>query len=507
MNRLYEQIMAHAASGPGTPALIEGNGPVSYGQLARLAEEQGAVLADAGVSGPDAVAIVAHKCSETIAAVLECLRQRRPFLLLSPLLPVSSRAATAAEAGCTGILHPADRRVELLQPDAGPVIPADVRFMLTTSGSTGRPKIVFLGLQETDNFAGWAAAAFTLRPATTVLSLAPLNFDLSLLDVWTTLACGGCVVLVPPAKAVDGSYVLAQVLEHKVEIIQGVPMFLQLLADAAAASRERADNPGSSSGHPYVRHVIFTGDEALPRTVDGMRHAFPEATIHNVYGCTETNDSLMYSLPPSRAVPERLPVGSPVAGAEVCLLDAEGREISGPGEGELLVHTPFMAAGYSDPQLTARKFVQHPRRHGITAFRSGDLFRRDSSGYLFLLGRTDHQVKVRGVAANTAEIERVIGLHQAVAAAAVMTEADPIGGSRLLAVVERSAGSTLSVLDLRTHCATHLPRTSIPAVIRITDTALPLTTTGKINRQQTQREYFPLTSQHPRAPQQGVLTP
>lgn len=495
MSRLVQRIMAHADSRPGAPALIGGHGVVTYGQLALLAAEQRDLLAAAGLTGPGPVAIVAHKGGETIAAVLECLRQERPFLLLSPLLPAAARATLVSESGCAGILHADERRLEPVSPDARPLIPTDTGFMLTTSGSTGKPKIVLLGHGSVDSFTHWAAGSFGITAATTVMSLAPLNFDLSLLDIWATLASGGCVLLVPPAKAVDGSYVLAQILEHGVEVVQGVPMFFQLLADAAPAE------PDGLAGQSRVRHLILTGDEAPQRTLDAVRRRFPAATIHNVYGCTETNDSLIFSLPPEQPLPDRLPTGSPVAGAEVLLVDAEGREIAGPGEGELLVSTPFVATGYLDPGLTAQKFVQHPDRPGVTAFRSGDLFRRAADGSLSLLGRTDHQVKVRGVAVNTAEVERVLGLHHGVAMAAVVTEPDPVGGRRLLAVVERSAGSSVSSLDLRSHCAAHLPRTAIPSLLRVTDTALPLTTTGKINRQQAQREYFPGT------PQQGVRTP
>lgn len=509
MSRLFHRIMGHARTRPTAPALIEANAEITYGQLALLAEEQRDVLEAAGLNGPEPIAILAHKCGETIAAVLECLRAGRPFLLLSPLLPAASRTALVADAGCAGILHPAERRLEALpqaamsldvraSDTASAGIPADTGFLLTTSGSTGKPKIVLLGHGAVDNFTEWASDAFGITAGSRVLSLAPMNFDLSLLDIWATLASGGCVVLVPAAKAVDGGYVLAQVMEHGVEVVQGVPMFFQLLADAAPAG-SAALGAGSR-----VRHVIFTGDETPHRTLDGIRNLFPSATIHNVYGCTETNDSLLFTLPPEQRLPERLPSGSPIAGAEAVLVDAEGREIAGPGEGELLVSTPFLATGYLDRDLTSRKFVQHPARPGGTAFRSGDLFRRDADGVLTLLGRTDHQVKVRGVAVNTAEVERILALHQGVTTAAVVTEADPIGGRRLLAVVERAAGSSVTALDLRTHCATHLPRTAIPALLRVTDNALPLTTTGKINRQQTQREYFPGT---PATSQQGVLTP
>lgn len=496
MSRLFHRIMEHAGSRSTAPALVEADVTITYGRLAQLAEEQRGVLATAGFSGREPIAIMAHKCSEAIAAVLECLRQGRPFLLLSPLLPPISRSALVSEAGCAGILHPADLHLEVLSPEpVAAEIPASTGFMLTTSGSTGKPKIVLLSHDSVDNFTDWASDTFSISSGSTVMSLAPLNFDLSLLDVWATLASGGRVVLVPPTKAVDGGYVLAQVREHGVDVVQGVPMFFQLLSDAAAAA---PDSPGSSS---QVRHLILTGDDTPHRTLDGIRRLFPSAAIHNVYGCTETNDSLMFTLPPEQPLSGRLPTGSPVAGAEAILIDTSGHLMVGAGEGELLVSTRFAASGYLDPELTALKFIPHPVRTGITVFRSGDLFRRDAGGALTLVGRTDYQVKVRGVAVNTAEVERVLRLHRGVRAAAVVTEIDPIGGRRLLAVVERSAGSSVSALDLRKHCATHLPRTAIPALLRVTDIALPLTTTGKINRQQTQREHFPASSE------QGVPTP
>lgn len=452
MGDLAERITAHAESRPDAPALIDGTGTLSYRQLVLLADRQRSVLAGARLAGTAPVAILAHKDRETIAAVMDCLRQGRPFLLVSPLLPAATRAALLAESGTRGVLHAAEYRFE---PAAGgaseAAIPADTAFMLTTSGSTGTPKVVLLGHGSVDRFTQWAAGTFGIATETTVMNLAPLNFDLSLLDVWATLGSGGCVVLVPPAKAVDGGYVLAQILEHGVEIVQGVPMFFQLLADATVTA------PGARDGRSRLRHLILTGDEAPRRTLEGIRDRFPAATLHNIYGCTETNDSIMSTLAPHEPLPDRMPIGAPVAGADILLVDSAGREVSGAGEGELVASTPFLASGYLDPELSATKFIPHPHRPGAIAFRSGDLFRRGTDGSLSLLGRTDHQVKIRGVAVNTAEVERVLRLHQGVALAAVVTEADPVGGRRLLAVIERAAGSTVSALT-SVHTAPHTCR-------------------------------------------------
>ncbi|HVK23294.1 MAG TPA: AMP-binding protein, partial [Actinokineospora sp.] len=141
--------------------------------------------------GDEPVALIPHKSPEGVALVAACSRLDRPCLLLPVDLGAHSRATLLDQAGCRFLLRADARTVEEVgAPTAVPDLDG-IGFLLTTSGSTGVPKIVPLPRRATAAFVNWAAAEFGIGPGTVVFSYAPLNFDLSLLDVWTTLAKGG----------------------------------------------------------------------------------------------------------------------------------------------------------------------------------------------------------------------------------------------------------------------------------------------------------------------------
>ncbi|MET9324286.1 AMP-binding protein [Streptomyces sp. NPDC003038] len=485
---LLDGFLTQVRDRPHATALLFNGEETTYRELYELAGRERDRLALLQLPPAAPVGVLADKSPATVALVLGCLLARRPLLLPSPALADTLLADLFAQAGCAHVLAPGGESARITpNPDvaAQPLPPADAAdtadtaLMLTTSGSTSLPKIVPLGLDAVDRFTRWAAGAFGIGPGRTVLNYAPLNFDLCLLDVWTTLARGGRVVLVDPALAAHGRHLRDLVLRHGVHVVQAVPMAFGLLQDAAAKTGDT---------FPGVEHVMFTGDTIADRTLTALPALFPQARIHNIYGCTETNDSFIHEVDPTEITATAslppVPIGRPLPGVRALVLDPDTRTpLEGPGSGELFVSTPFQTRGYLDRTRHADKFTAHPlglddRRW----FRTGDLVRRDAAGTLHLTGRTDFQVKVRGVAVNTAEIERVLQEHPGVLEAGVAALPDAIAGKRLIAAVQRAPGSTLTGLHLRTHCARHLPRAAVPHQLTLTDAPLPKTATGKVDR-------------------------
>lgn len=485
---ICDGFVSYVEGQPDAVALVWHDDTTSYAELYDLACRAGARLDQLDLGEDEPVGILAKKSPLAVALVLACLLSSRRFLLASPTLAERTLTQLFAQAGCRHVVSPEDALVGSDTPvPRTPLVPpvwvearveaADISFMLTTSGSTGLPKIVPLSRGAVDRFTRWAGERFELGPGKTVLNYAPLNFDLCLLDVWTTLRHGGRVVLVDPDHAANGAHLLDLLSRHDVNVVQAVPLLYRLLIDAAGDTTPALDT---------VRHVIFTGDSLPARTLAELPRLFGRARLYNIYGCTETNDSFIHEVDTAAgpaAAP--LPLGRALPGVHAFVVGSDGIVLDGPGTGELYVSTPFQTEGYLDAARSVGRFVPHPHGHDQRRyFRTGDVVRRTPRGQIVLEGRNDFQVKVRGVAVNTAEIERVLLDHPQVVEAAVVAVPDDVAGHRLHAALRRHPASRLNSLALRQHSAERLPLAAIPSTFEIVDDPLPRTSTGKVDRRQ-----------------------
>lgn len=487
---------------PDSPALLWEGRRTSYGELQKLVAAVVGRLRDAGLPDASPVCVVGRKSPQLVATVLACFLTGRRVLLPPAELGATVLARLVAQAGCHSVIRVAwpvrqsdssdDLDIEIMagiddrvaasqgQVSDGPVTPGRHEapaLLLTTSGSTGVPKVVPLAPAGVDRFVEWAASRFQIGDGVVVLNYAPLNFDLCLLEVWTSLAHGACVALVGEDHATDGRWLLR--LVAAADVVQGVPMLFRLLADAAeAAGKDLPEAPAR------VREVLFTGDVMPAGLVGRISRLYPRASLYNVYGCTETNDSFLHEFDAADVPHDApLPIGQPLPGVSAVVVDPSGAVLAGEAVGELVVRTPFQCDGYLDPLLDQDRFVPAPPGlGGGRYYRTGDLVRRDAAGAMTLLGRTDFQIKVRGVRTNLQDIEAVILRHSEVAEAVVVALPDELAGHRLHAVVRRVAGTALDGLQLRRHCAGLLSRTAIPGRVEVIDEPLPRTSTGKVDR-------------------------
>ncbi|MFI0017268.1 AMP-binding protein [Streptomyces griseus] len=465
---------------PDSTALVHAGHQVTYADLERLTRRATADLDGAGFGSVRALCVPAHKSPETIALLLAAWRQGINTLVPSPALGAAALSTLIAQAhGPLSATAVPGGGVTLSREEADPALadgfgvadPAESLLTLTTSGSTGVPKLVPVRTEAFDRFADWAGTAFGIDGGTTALSFSPLNFDLALLDVWTVLEAGGTVVLADAGASGDAGYLRDLAQRNEVTLVQGVPLLHRLLAADGAR-------------YPAVRTVVFTGEAVSEQGLRDTFAACPAARFHNVFGCTETNDSFIHDIDPD-AYTHPLPIGVPIDGTDAVLLieGPDGTEVlRGPGTGELLVHTPFQTCGYLEQARNANAFMPDPRGGGAMFYRTGDLVHRDADGRCFLQGRTDFQVKVRGVRTNTLEVETVLVAHPDVVEAAVVALPCPEAGTRLHAEVVRRDGASLSTLGLRAYAAKHLPRHAVPSSVGLARTPLPKTPTGKPDR-------------------------
>ncbi|WP_431994209.1 AMP-binding protein [Streptomyces griseoflavus] len=484
---LAAAFTARAAERPSAPALVWEDRTTTYGELHAMACRARAQVEAAAPQTGRPVGLRMRKSPEAVALVLGCLMAGRGFLLPSHELPDLPLKELYGQAGCAVVLGLAgDPLVDVVvDPSAAapgdgsgdPRPPAEVAdgdtgFLLTTSGSTGLPKIVPLSQGAVARFTAWAADTFPLGPGATVLNYAPLNFDLCLLDVWSTLAHGGTVVLADPERGTSARYLHGLVTGHRVTLIQGVPLLFELLSRAAAEA-----GPLTTA-----RHLVFAGEAMPARVLAGLPPVFPSARWFNNYGCTETNNSFLHEVDRGGPVTAPLPIGRPLPGVRWLVTGDDGRALTGPGQGELLVNTPFQTTGYVNVP-GGPKFAPHRDGvPGVVYYRSGDIVRWHEDGSLSVLGRTDHMVKVRGTQVSTQHVESVLLEHPAVAEAAVVALPDPVAGHRLHATVRPVAPGSVGVLALRQYCAERSVRAAVPSVFEMVSEPLPRTSTGKVDR-------------------------
>ncbi len=465
-NLICERIMSH----PEKVALVWKGNSFRYGDLGELLDIVSEQFDLVGLTNDDVAMIILEKSPIAIASVLALLRRRTRFVICSPQLNSANLGHVQNETSASvSITIDQGRLVVKRIATSRPFVPSnDAYLMLTTSGSTGTPKIVPLSNRAVLDFSIWAKGHFEISETTVSFNYAPLNFDLCFLDLWTVLSAGGTVLLVTTEDAVRPNRMVQLVSRYGVTLIQAVPLCFQLLGTI----QQQFEN---------VTTVAFTGDVLPKGALERLRLQFPCAALFNIYGCTETNDSFVHRV--TEHDTEKMPIGTPIVGVDYCVIDSHGAIVAGNGVGELYVHTPFQADGYLDADRDVGRFVDDPTE-GRTSqrwFRTGDLVERDSAGMLLLRGRTDFQVKIRGVAVNTSEVERSLRSYPGIRDACAVCLSDDLGGKRIAALVVSEL--PVSVVSLKSHCARELPQAAIPSEIRVLSEDFPRTSTGKPDRQ------------------------
>jgi thioesterase domain-containing protein/acyl carrier protein len=344
--------------------------------------------------------------------------------------------------------------------------------VIYTSGSTGQPKGVTLGRRALANLLAWQCQDSRAGPGWRTLQFTPLSFDVHFQEFFSTWATGGTLVLIDEESRADPARLLATVEREEIARLFLPFVALQTLAQTACQRRR----------YPACLREVITAGEQLqitPALRDFFTH-LPGCTLHNHYGPSETHVVTAHTLGGDPASwPLLPPIGRPLPGVQVQVLDGNGRPAAEGEAGELHLGGVALADGYHNrPELTAERFVD---RAGGRFYRTGDLVRRLAGGDLEYLGRLDDQVKVRGHRVELGEIEARLREHPAVAQCAVALHHGPQEGRRLVAYwVPQRAGET-AVAPLREHLRLRLPEYMVPAAF-VPLASLPLTPSGKVDR-------------------------
>ncbi|MFE9325082.1 amino acid adenylation domain-containing protein [Nocardia sp. NPDC052278] len=350
-----------------------------------------------------------------------------------------------------------------------PLRPHNIAYVLFTSGSTGRPKGVAVLHGSVVNQLRWVNEIYELTPNDVVLQKSPATFDMSVWELFATLAMGARMVIARADGHADPAYLAETIATERVTVAAFVPSMLAVFADAVSAESLAS-----------VRTFLVGGEAFGPEVAAAVRRIVPGIELHNLYGPTEfTVCATAHKV--TEADRGSMPMGTPVWNARAYVLDNRLHPVPPGVAGELYLAGDQLARGYrSRPGLTAERFVPDPYGDGRRLYRTGDLVRWRHTGELEYLGRTDFQVKLRGLRIELGEIEAVLAEHPSVARAiAVVHSTGAV--DHLVGYLVPAAGATVDTAAVMAHAAAELPDYMVPTTVMVLDT-VPLTASGKLDR-------------------------
>ena len=468
---------------PDAPALL-GEEEVSRGEFARRAGRLARRLVERGVGPEEVVGIRIGRSAELAVAILAVLQSGGALLPLDPDHPPERLAGMLADAGARLLLvraadppPPHGWTGETLAVEGGSeesgglpaVHPEQAAYVVYTSGSTGRPKGVVVPHRALAALCRGVGERYGLAPGDRVLGFTSPSFDVALEEMLGAWTAGAAVVPAPPEALATLDGFLGFLARWRVTVVNLPASFWHAWVSALA----EAPPPASLRLVVAGSERLAAGKVAAWRRSTGVR-------LLNAYGATEAASSPVVHEPREGEDPVR--VGRPLAGAEVVVLDRTGEPVPLGAPGEVAIGGPWLARGYlGNPAATAGRFVPNAwGGPGERLYRIGDLGRWRTDGTLELLGRIDHQIKVRGVRIEPGEVEAALEAHPQVARAAAAAR-EGTAGLRLAAWVVPRPGPAPEPAALREFLAARLPEAMLPAVWTFLP-ALPLTPTGKVDR-------------------------
>lgn len=480
----------------GAVAVVDGDIRLTYGELESRVSQLAAHLISRGVATEAVVAIGLPRSAEMVVGLLAVMCAGGAFVPLDPSWPAERRESVLTDAGATLVLTsdgvddsvPVDLSAWAYEDgpsDLSETMTSDIRihgaqlaYVIFTSGSTGRPKGAMIRheaicarlLWQRERILGFGSGDASLFKA-------PLSFDISINEILLPLVSGGRLVIAKPEGERDPQYLLDLIAGESVTFVYLVSSMLDILLDLANET-DQLDS---------LKHVWCGGEVLTPELFDRFR-AQLSTTLYHGYGPAEATIGVSHVIYREDAERIATSIGRPNPNTRLYVLDGDLQPVPIGTGGELYAAGFLLGRGYVGASaLTASRFVADPFVSGDLAgsrmYRTGDLARWAPDGTLDFLGRTDNQVKIRGMRLELEDVEAAVISHPAVRHVAVLVRQAPTGAKYLAAYVSAASGTNLAIdsRELREWAASKLPDYMVPTTVTVLD-KFPLTANGKLDR-------------------------
>lgn len=476
-----ELFAAHVNRSPESVAITCGERSWTYRQVEEAANRLAHKLAGHGAGPGECVALLSHRCAEAVVAIMAVLKTGAAYLPIDPALSASRIEFMIVDAEPMAAVTTAElserlRGHQLLVVDiqdpsiqhfpvTGLPMPApdNIAHIIYTSGTTGTPK----GVSVTHHNVSQLIESLDTRllgPGQVRAQWYSYAFDASVEEMFGALLHGGRLVVVPESVAASPEAFQALLVNERVNVFHQTPSALAVLSP---------DGLGSAS-------LLVAAEPCPAELVDRWA---PGRLMINAYGPTEATICVANSAPLA-AGSDVVPIGSPMTGSALFVLDEYLRPVPVGVVGELYAAGRGVGCGYvRRTALTASRFVACPfGGYGSRMYRTGDLVRWGADGQLLYVGRADEQVKIRGYRIECGEVRAALARLDGVQQAVVVVREDRPGDKRLVGYVIESAEGSVDLSGARSRLAELLPPYMVPAAVLVVP-ALPLTVNGKLDTQ------------------------
>jgi amino acid adenylation domain-containing protein len=514
IHQLFEEQVEKT---PDAVAVVFEDQQLTYRELNQRANQLAHHLQTLGVRPEVLVGICVERSLEMVVGLLGILKAGGAYVPLDPHYPQERLDYMLADSGVEVLLtqqlfverlpkHNAqlvlldtDWQLICQSPPNNPITEiqaTNLAYVIYTSGSTGQPKGVAMNQLPLCNLIWWHLEHTTISGGAKTLQFAPLSFDVSFQEIFSTWCSGGTLFLITEELRRDAVALLRLLEEKTVERLFLPFVGLQQLAEVTAGSKSVISN---------LREIITAGEQLqITPAISNWLSQLTSCTLHNHYGPSESHVVTTFNLTnPVDSWPLLPPIGRPIVNTQIYILDNNLQPVPIGVSGELHIGGVALARGYFNrPDLTQEKFISNPftshssRRveeqrgiigetqgqsfHSERLYKTGDLARYLPDGNIEYIGRIDNQVKIRGFRIELAEIETVLNTHSQIKQAVVIATEQIPGNKRLVAYVVASDKS-LTINQQRDFLKQKLPGYMIPSAFITLDT-LPLTPNGKIDK-------------------------